>query len=264
MVAKVDLSDGTHPAAESSAKESDKDSTEKEPAAKEKEPAAKEKESAAKEKDSPAKEKEPAAKEKESSVKQKEPEKEKESSEKDKDIVSGKVAFIGNSADPQTGNYAVRILMDNEGGRLRLGQVVKATIVLRTEEPQLAVPEAAIFDQGEGPLLAVVRDGKIRLLHPELGASEGGNVAVTKTDLKEGEQVVVEGAYGVEDNKVEATILAEPKSAESKEGKPGEAKEGKAEGAKDAKPDESKEAKPEAKEAKPADEKETAKGDERK
>jgi multidrug efflux pump subunit AcrA (membrane-fusion protein) len=144
--------------------------------------------------------------------------------------------------------------MDNEGGRLRLGQVVKATIVLRTEEPQLAVPEAAIFDQGEGPLLAVVREGKIRLLHPELGASDGGNVAVTKTDLKEGEPVIVEGAYGVEDNKVEATIIAEPKSAESKEGK--------AEEAKDAKPVEPKEAKPE--ENKPADEKEKAKGDERK
>jgi RND family efflux transporter MFP subunit len=236
MVAKVDLSDGSHPAAETSAKESDKDAKEKEPA---------------------AKEKEPASKEKESSAKEKEPEK--ESSKKDNDVVSGKVAFIGNSADPQTGNYAVRILMDNEGGRLRLGQVVKATIVLRTEEPQLAVPEAAIFDQGEGPLLAVVREGKIRLLHPELGASDGGNVAVTKTDLKEGEPVIVEGAYGVEDNKVEATIIAEPKSAESKEG---EAKEGKAEEAKDAKPVESKEAKPEAN--KPADEKEKAKGDERK
>jgi len=107
--------------------------------------------------------------------------------------------------------------------------------------------------------LAVVREGKIRLLHPELGASDGGNVAVTKTDLKEGEPVIVEGAYGVEDNKVEATIIAEPKSAESKEG---EAKEGKAEEAKDAKPVESKEAKPEAN--KPADEKEKAKGDERK
>jgi RND family efflux transporter MFP subunit len=236
MVAKVDLSDGSHPAAETSAKESDKDAKEKEPA---------------------AKEKEPASKEKESSAKEKEPEK--ESSKKDNDVVSGKVAFIGNSADPQTGNYAVRILMDNEGGRLRLGQVVKATIVLRTEEPQLAVPEAAIFDQGEGPLLAVVREGKIRLLHPELGASDGGNVAVTKTDLKEGEPVIVEGAYGVEDNKVEATIIAEPKSAESKEG---EAKEGKAEEAKDAKPVESKEAKPEAN--KPADEKEKAKGDEHK
>ncbi len=212
MVAKVDLSDRSHPDADTPAKESDKDAKDKEPAAKEKEPASKAK----------------------------------DSSEKDKDVVSGKVAFIGNSADPQTGNYAVRILMDNEGGRLRLGQVVKATIVLRTEEPQLAVPEAAIFDQGEGPLLAVVREGKIRLLHPELGASDGGNVAVNRTDLKEGEPVVVEGAYGVEDNKVEATILTEPKLPESKEGKPGDAKE----------------AKPEAN--KPADEKEKAKGDERK
>ncbi len=230
MVAKVDLSDRSHPDVDTPAKESDsdKDAKEKEPTAKEKEPASKEK----------------------------------DSSEKDKDVVSGKVAFIGNSADPQTGNYAVRILMDNAGGRLRLGQVVKATILLRTEEPQLAVPEAAIFDQGEGPLLAVVREGKIRLLHPELGASDGGNVAVNRTDLKEGEPVVVEGAYGVEDNKVEATILAEPKLAESKEGKPGKAKEGKAEETKDAKPGEAKEAKPEAN--KPADEKEKAKGDERK
>jgi RND family efflux transporter MFP subunit len=143
-----------------------------------------------------------------------------EKKEEDKDVVSGKVTFIGSSADPQTGNYAVRILMDNAGGRLRLGQVVKANIVLRTEEPQLAVPEAAIFDQGEGPLLAVVRDGKIKLLHPELGATEAGNVAVAKTDLKEGEPVVVEGAYGVADD-TEAKILTEPPAApgagESKE-----------------------------------------------
>lgn len=134
-----------------------------------------------------------------------------------KDVVSGKVTFIGSAADPQTGNYAVRILMENTGMRLRLGQVVKAIVVLKNEEPQIAVPEAAIFDQGEGPLLAVVRDGKIKLLHPELGATEGGNVAVAKTDLKEGEPVVIEGAYGVADD-TEAKILQEPPAAaESKE-----------------------------------------------
>jgi RND family efflux transporter MFP subunit len=125
-----------------------------------------------------------------------------------KDLLVGKVAFIGNAADPQTGNYAVRILMENDGTRLRLGQVVKATVVLKSEQAQIAVPEAAIFDQGEGPLLAVIRDGKLKLLHPELGATEDGNVAVTQTDLKEGEPVVVEGAYGVPDG-TEATILQE-------------------------------------------------------
>jgi multidrug efflux pump subunit AcrA (membrane-fusion protein) len=124
----------------------------------------------------------------------------------------GKVTFIGNSADPQTGNYAVRILMDNEGTRLRLGQVVKVTVVLKSEQSQIAVPETAVFDQGEGPLLAVIRDKKLKLLHPELGATEDGNVAVTKTDLKEGEPVVVEGAYAVRDG-IEAKILSEPPTA---------------------------------------------------
>ena len=135
-----------------------------------------------------------------------------------KDVISGKVSFIGSAADPQTGNYAVRILMENNGMRLRSGQVVKAIVVLKNEEPQIAVPEAAIFDQGEGPLLAVVREGKIKLLHPELGAADGGNVAVARTDLKEGEPVVVEGAYGVADDTEAKVLPAESKDkGESKD-----------------------------------------------
>jgi multidrug efflux pump subunit AcrA (membrane-fusion protein) len=136
-----------------------------------------------------------------------------------KDTLVGKVAFIGSAADPQTGNYAVRILMENDGTRLRLGQVVKVNVVLKNEESQIAVPEAAIFDQGEGPLMAVIREGKLKLLHPELGINQAGNVAVAKTDLKEGEPIVVEGAYGVPDD-TDATILPEgPKAAASTDAK---------------------------------------------
>ena len=145
-----------------------------------------------------------------------------------KDVLTGKVAFIGNAADPQTGNYAVRILMENEGNRLRLGQVVKANVLLKTENSQIAVPEAAIFDQGAGPLLAVVRDGKIKVLHPELGASEAGNVAVAKTDLKEGEPVVVEGGYAVPDD-TEATILPEAPTSAAPAPAPADAKPAKGE-----------------------------------
>jgi RND family efflux transporter MFP subunit len=260
MIAKVDLSDGAHPASESSAKDKD-EKKESEPAASDK---GKEKDGG-KDTDNKDVDKEKGEKEKE-----------------DKDVVSGKVAFIGNSADPQTGNYAVRILMDNEGGRLRLGQVVKATILLRTEEPQIAVPETAIFDQGEGPLLAVVREGKIRLLHPELGATQDGNVAVTKTDLKEGEKVIVEGAYGVEDDKVEVGNILPEKPAEKekaegdskekekageskeKEKEPAESKEKSAAESKEKGAAESKEKGPaDSKEKAPAEAKEKAKGGER-
>jgi hypothetical protein len=99
-------------------------------------------------------------------------------------------------------------------------------VVLKKAEPQLAVPEAALFDLGEGPLLSVVRDGKIKVLHPEVGTAQGGNVAVAKTDLKEGEPVVVEGGYNVPENTL-ATILPDPPAtpaAESKADAPAESK----------------------------------------
>ena len=45
--------------------------------------------------------------------------------------------------------------------------------------------------------MTVVRDGKTALLHPEVGAAQGGWVAVAGTDLKEDELVVVEGGYNL-------------------------------------------------------------------
>lgn len=121
------------------------------------------------------------------------------------DEINGQVAFVGSVADPQTGNFPTRILVDNAEGRLRVGQVVKATIKLRTEPAAIVVPQAAIFDEGEGPLLAVVRDGKIKQLHPEVGTAEGGMVVVRKTDLHDEDMVVTEGAYNVKDG-TDATI----------------------------------------------------------
>ena len=96
------------------------------------------------------------------------------------------------------------------------GRWCRATIKLRTERSAIVVPQAAVFDQGAGPIVAVVRDGKIKQLHPELGTVDGGFVAVTKTDLHEGEMVVTDGAYSVKDG-TDATI-APAAAAESAKG----------------------------------------------
>ena len=61
----------------------------------------------------------------------------------------------------------------------------------------LQVPAAAVLDLGEGPVLSVVRDGKSVVLHPEVGTSHEGWMAVSGTDLKEGEPVIVEGGYNL-------------------------------------------------------------------
>jgi RND family efflux transporter MFP subunit len=112
-------------------------------------------------------------------------------------VLEGKVDFVGRIADPQTGNLPVRVLIDNPKALLTVGQTVAVSITVEQQEKVLEVPSVSILDLGEGPILTVVRDGKTVLLHPEVGAPQGGWVAVSGTDLKEGEMVVVDGGYNL-------------------------------------------------------------------
>ena len=103
---------------------------------------------------------------------------------------------IGKVADPQTGNLPVRILVENADGKLKLGQAVSATIVVR-EENALAVPVEAVQDAGEDPFSNVLRDGKTVVLHPKLGLKDEHWIVVSDTDLKPDEPVITEGGYNL-------------------------------------------------------------------
>lgn len=109
----------------------------------------------------------------------------------------GQVDSIGRIADPQTGNLPIRVLLDNPNGTLSVGQSVRVAIVVDERPDVLQVPVAAIYDLGEGPVLNVVREGKVAVLHPELGEEHGGWVPVSGTDLKADEPVIVEGGYNL-------------------------------------------------------------------
>lgn len=144
-------------------------------------------------------------------------------------VMAGKVVFIGQIADAQTGNLPIRVLVDNPDGRLTLGQTIKVSITLRQRSAVLQVPVAAIFDLGEGPVLNVVRDGKSATLHPQVGDPHEGWVPVSGTDLKEGEPVIVEGGYNLpEETPVKTAPAKTAGKPEQKAGKTDE-KAGKAE-----------------------------------
>ena len=134
-------------------------------------------------------------------------------SEGGEEVMMGQVTYLGRVADPQTGNLPVHVLVDNPSGRLTLGQTIRVTITVEERADVLTVPVAAVVDQGEGPVLSVVRDGKTVALHPELGAPHGGRVEVSKTDLKEGEPVIVEGGYNLPEGT--PVKVAPDKSADS-------------------------------------------------
>ena len=109
----------------------------------------------------------------------------------------GEVAFVGRVADPQTGNLPIRVLVENPEARLTVGQPVRVSIAVEERADVLQVPVASLYDLGEGPVLNVVRDGKVVALSPEVGTTRDGWVAVSGTDLEVGEPVIVEGGYNL-------------------------------------------------------------------
>ncbi len=122
-----------------------------------------------------------------------------EDAQADEPALFAEVVFVGQVADAQTGNYPVRCLVDNAEAQLAIGQMVNVSITIHEGTRLLGVPAAAVFDVGEGPVLCVVRDGKSVQLHPRLGISDEGWVAVADTDLQDGEAVVIDGGYNLED-----------------------------------------------------------------
>ncbi len=144
--------------------------------------------------------------------------------------MTGKVAFVGRVADPQTGNLPIRVLVDNPRGQLTIGESVRLSVVVEEHKAALQVPTVAILDLGEGPILSVVRDGKLVVLHPELGDAQAGWTEVAGTDLKPGEPVIVEGGYNLPEKTAVKLSDAEagakePDEAEAKEHVESEAKE---------------------------------------
>jgi multidrug efflux pump subunit AcrA (membrane-fusion protein) len=130
--------------------------------------------------------------------------------------VSGRVTYVGHVADPQTGNFPIRVLFDNAKRQFGVGQTVAAAITVREKKDALVVPASAVFDLEEGALLNVVRKGESVVLHPRIGIREKPWMEVEGTDLKAGEPVIVEGGWSLpEGTKVkEKEASDEPPAAE--------------------------------------------------
>src|SRR5262249_52673078 len=110
-------------------------------------------------------------------------------------VQKGTVVFVGKAADPQTGNVPIRVEIENPGLQIVIGETLEVVVAVSESKTQIAVPSAAINDIGEGPLLSVVRDGKIVVFHPEVGTAFEGWVPVSAKGLNEHDAVVVEGGY---------------------------------------------------------------------
>lgn len=121
-------------------------------------------------------------------------------------VISGHVAMLGDTLDPETRTVPVRIVVPNRGTRLRPGMFVSARIAETPTSNAVFVPEDALQDINGLEVVFVTRDGQnFQARTVILGARSAGKAEVTG-GLLPGDRIVIAGAFMVKAEMLKATM----------------------------------------------------------
>jgi RND family efflux transporter MFP subunit len=129
---------------------------------------------------------------------------------------SGRVVGIAPTVDAASGAVGVRIRVENADGALKAGGSARAQVTLANHAGVLVVPRSALVPLAQdtsapGPrslaVEVVAADGSVHRTAVSVGAL-GPNRAEIREGLRQGEQVVVQGAYALPDGAQVSAHLA--------------------------------------------------------
>jgi len=109
---------------------------------------------------------------------------------------AGNVKKIQPAIDPATRTFKVTIGVDNPEELLKPGMFARTSIEVGFHPDALVIPKAALLEEEGKYLAVVVRKGRVHRGEVIPGYLDGERVEVL-SGLSEGEQVVLEGAYGL-------------------------------------------------------------------
>ncbi|MGI9383140.1 MAG: efflux RND transporter periplasmic adaptor subunit [Methyloligellaceae bacterium] len=109
----------------------------------------------------------------------------------------GKLDFIDNRVDPQTGTIKIRVEFPNPDAVVLPGQFVNVILVSKKPESQLVVPQAAVQENQAGPFVLVVDKENRVVTRPVKTGQRTGTEIVISEGLAEGETIIVEGIQKV-------------------------------------------------------------------
>ncbi|MCL4774058.1 MAG: efflux RND transporter periplasmic adaptor subunit [Burkholderiaceae bacterium] len=123
---------------------------------------------------------------------------------------AGRVDLIGAALDKDSRTVAARIVVPNTDGRLKPEMFATATIEVTSgtgaeRREVLSLPDAAIVMMQGQPTVFVYEQGAYEMRVVEPGERSGGRTVV-KAGLKNGEQVVTEGAYALKARKLKSQL----------------------------------------------------------
>jgi len=107
--------------------------------------------------------------------------------------IEGRLSFVDNFVDSDTGTVTLKAEFTNEEGYLWPGQFVDTELVLALEPTALTVPAGAVVTGQEGTFVFVVGDDKkVEKRSVKVNRSVGGDVVLDE-GVKAGETVVTDG-----------------------------------------------------------------------
>jgi len=110
---------------------------------------------------------------------------------------TGRIEFIDNRVDPQTGTVAMRARFENARGLLAPGIYVTVQLESRVAVRRLTVPQVAVQRDQKGDFVLVVgADGLVKQRHVTLGR-EVDTAFIVEEGLQAGESVITEGLQRV-------------------------------------------------------------------
>ena len=110
----------------------------------------------------------------------------------------GKLDFVDNRLNAQTGAIRMRAVFDNSKGEFTPGLAARLVLATSTPYPAILVPERAIgTDQTKKLVFVVGTDGKPQFREVKLGPLLGGMRVLVNGSVKPGENVIVDGLQRV-------------------------------------------------------------------
>ena len=106
---------------------------------------------------------------------------------------TGRITFIDNAVDQNTGTIRIKGTFANEDGRLWPGQFVNVAVRLTTDPAAIVVPSAAVQTGQQGTYVFAVKEDQSVEMRPVTVARSRGAESVIASGVTPGETVVTDG-----------------------------------------------------------------------
>jgi cobalt-zinc-cadmium efflux system membrane fusion protein len=115
------------------------------------------------------------------------------------DVFHGKISYISPALDPNTRTLQARIVVDNQGEKLKRDMYCTVTVTAGTVSNAIVVPDAAVLrdDENQPFVYLAVGAGQFARRSVDIGQSQNGQTQITK-GLSIGDQVVGSGSLFIQ------------------------------------------------------------------